>query len=441
MTSLSFVDFRRWFCWPAVVAGALLSLLTVDAFAEKRVALVIGNSAYKNVVKLANPTNDAASVAALLKSSGFDVVEAKDNLTNRDMRRAVRDFTEVTRDADIAVVYYAGHGIEVGGTNYLIPIDAVLERDIDVIDEALPLDRLVNAIESARNLRLVILDACRDNPFSKTIKRTIASRSIGRGLAEVDPSVGNTLIAFAAKAGSTASDGSASHSPFTAALLEISRHPASTSASRLAASAMKFMPKPAGRNRLSTARSVAATSRWCRPSRSLGRIHLSMPSFVTISSRATSTRLRRGSFMAAHPKSGFYYNLAKAARDKAAATALQVRNALDARRKAAEEAKTRAANEAKQKFEAEAKAQAEAESKLVAEAKLKAEAEARRHTEAKARAEAELKLKAEAEIRHKAEIEKKTRAEAEARRIAELKEASKNSYRGRSTRQTGRTAG
>ena len=124
------------------------------------------------------------------------------------------------RDADVAIVYYAGHGIEIDGTNYLIPTDATLERDIDAYDEAISLDRLLAVIEPARKLRLIILDACRDNPFSKSMKRTVASRAIGRGLAKVDPGSPNTLVAFAAKAGSTASDGDGKNSPFTAALVK-----------------------------------------------------------------------------------------------------------------------------------------------------------------------------------------------------------------------------
>ncbi len=107
----------------------------------------------------------------------------------------------------MAVIYYAGHGIELDGTNYLIPVDATLETDTDVLDETLSLDRVLFAVEPAKQLRLVILDACRDNPFAKTMKRTVGSRAIGRGLAKVEPSSPNTMIAFAAKAGSTASDG------------------------------------------------------------------------------------------------------------------------------------------------------------------------------------------------------------------------------------------
>jgi uncharacterized caspase-like protein len=191
-----------------------------SAFAEKRVALVIGNSAYQKVAKLPNPANDAAAVATMLKAAGFDSVESKLNIPANELRKTLRDFAAKIRDADIAVVYYAGHGIELDGTNYLIPVDATLETDGDVLDETIPLDRVLFAVEPAKQLRLIILDACRDNPFAKTMKRTIASRAIGRGLAKIEPASPNTMIAFAAKAGSTASDGDSKNSPFAAALVE-----------------------------------------------------------------------------------------------------------------------------------------------------------------------------------------------------------------------------
>src|SRR3954463_9639261 len=205
----------RW----ALAAAALL-LVSEPALAEKRVALVLGNSAYQNVAPLANPANDAAKIAATLKDAGFDVVDSRHDLPAAETRRALRDFADRARDADIAAVYYAGHGIEVDGANYLIPVDAKLERDTDVYDEALSLERVLVAIEPAKKLRLVILDACRDNPFARSMKRTIASRAVGRGLAKVEPTSPNTLIAFASKAGSTASDGDSKNSPFAAALVE-----------------------------------------------------------------------------------------------------------------------------------------------------------------------------------------------------------------------------
>jgi uncharacterized caspase-like protein len=191
-----------------------------SAFAEKRVALIIGNSAYKNVPKLTNPVNDASLVAEMFKNAGFDAVTTKLNLNVSEMRKTLREFGASTRDADMAVIYYAGHGIELDGNNYLIPTDATLETDADVLDETLPLDRVLFAVEPARRLRLIILDACRDNPFAKTMKRTIAARAVGRGLAKVEPTSPNTLIAFAAKAGSTAFDGDDKGSPFAMALVK-----------------------------------------------------------------------------------------------------------------------------------------------------------------------------------------------------------------------------
>jgi uncharacterized caspase-like protein len=202
----------------SLFAAAVLLVLSQPAFADKRVALVIGNSAYQNAPLLPNPVNDSATMELTFRQAGFDVVEARHDLTALETRRALRDFADKASDADIAVIYYAGHGIEVDGANYLIPVDARLERDNDVYDEAFSLDRVLVAVEPAKKLRLVILDACRDNPFAKTMKRTIASRAIGRGLAKVEPNGPNTLIAYSAKAGSTAADGDGKNSPFTLAL-------------------------------------------------------------------------------------------------------------------------------------------------------------------------------------------------------------------------------
>jgi len=211
-----FVNLRRiLFLLPV-----LLLFFCQPAWAGNRVALVIGNSAYKNAAPLSNPVNDAAIVEATLKNAGFDVVQTRRDLQAIEMRRTLRDFADQARDADVAVIYYAGHGMEIEGTNYLIPVDATLERDTDVYDEAFSLDRVMLAIEPARQLRLVILDACRNNPFSEKMKRTVGSRSISRGLARIEPATANTLVAFAAKAGSTASDGNSKNSPYAAALVK-----------------------------------------------------------------------------------------------------------------------------------------------------------------------------------------------------------------------------
>lgn len=203
-----------------VVAVWASWVFCTPAMAQKRVALVIGNSVYENAAPLANPANDANAMTAMLKQAGFDIVESRRNLKVAEMRRAFRDFVDKSRDADVAVVYYAGHGIEIDGINYIVPVDAALERDLDAYDEAFPLERILATIEPAKQLRLVILDACRDNPLAKTMKRVTASRAIGRGLAKIEPSSPNTLVAFASKAGSTALDGDNNNSPFTTALVK-----------------------------------------------------------------------------------------------------------------------------------------------------------------------------------------------------------------------------
>jgi len=208
---------RGLFSCGVLLAAALL--VSEPAFAEKRVALILGNSIYQNVPPLSNPINDGAVMAATFKNAGYDVVSRFD-LSALDTRRVLRDFADRARDADIAVVYYAGHGMEVDGTNYLIPVDAKLERDTDIYDEAFSLDRILVAVEPAKQLRLVILDACRDNPFARNMKHSLASRSIGRGLAKIEPASPNTLIAYSAKAGSTAQDGDGKNSPFTTALAQ-----------------------------------------------------------------------------------------------------------------------------------------------------------------------------------------------------------------------------
>ncbi|PSO33831.1 caspase family protein [Bradyrhizobium sp. MOS002] len=201
------------------LAVALMLAAASTALADKRVALVLGVSNYQSVARLANPDNDAAAISDVFKRMGFDIVELRRDLGVIEMRRAVRDFAAVAADSDMAVVYYAGHGIEVNGANFLIPADARLQSDFDVEDEAVPLDRILQAINPAKRLRLVILDACRDNPFAERMTRSVATRSMGRGLAKIEPATADTLIAFAAKAGAVAGDGDGAHSPFATALL------------------------------------------------------------------------------------------------------------------------------------------------------------------------------------------------------------------------------
>src|SRR5246127_684468 len=183
------------------------------AAAERRVALVVGISAYTNAPTLPNTNNDSKAIAALFKSIGFEVVISRSDLGVFDFKRAVRDFLGTAEGADIAVVYYAGHGIEISGTNYLIPVDARLSRDYDVDDEAIALDRIIWALQPVRRLRLILLDACRDNPFAAKLRS--AGRTPARGgLAKLDEVGADTLVAYAAKAGSISYDGDNVNSPF-----------------------------------------------------------------------------------------------------------------------------------------------------------------------------------------------------------------------------------
>jgi len=204
-----------------LIALAAVLLCGSAAEAERRVAFVIGNSAYKNATSLPNTINDSNAIAALFRSVGFEVVTSRTDLGVLDFKRAVRDFLITAETADIAVVYYAGHGIEVAGTNYLIPVDAKLARDYDVEDEAVALDRIVWALQSVKRLRLILLDACRDNPFAAKLQRSVGVRAAAKsGLAKIDDVSADTMVAYAAKAGSVSYDGDGANSPFATALLK-----------------------------------------------------------------------------------------------------------------------------------------------------------------------------------------------------------------------------
>ena len=184
---------------------------------ENRIALVIGNSAYANVGKLPNAKNDAEKIAATLKRLGFSQVTLALDLTRDKLNEALKAFAAQATRADWAMVYYAGHGMEFGGVNYLVPTDAKLASDRDISFEAVALDQVLFTVEGAKKLRLVVLDACRDNPFVKTMSHTSATRSVGRGLGQVEPE-GATLVVYAAKHGQTALDGTGANSPFVSAL-------------------------------------------------------------------------------------------------------------------------------------------------------------------------------------------------------------------------------
>ena len=199
----------------------LSSLLVGSAFAEKRIALVIGNSAYENVSPLANPKNDADLMVTTLQEAGFEVVSATD-VNYRDMRKAVKTFGQKLRasgEDTVGLFYYAGHGVQANGTNYLIPLETEIESQSDLDLEALDAGDILGQMEDAGNrLNLVILDACRNNPFKSSM------RSSGRGLARMSAARGS-LIAFATAPGQVAADGIGRNSPYTIALVEAIKQP------------------------------------------------------------------------------------------------------------------------------------------------------------------------------------------------------------------------
>lgn len=199
-----------------IIAAALLMAVPAHA-AGDRVALVIGNSAYDHVSQLPNPSNDAQDMAAALERVGFEVDVALD-LGYEDLRRKLLSFAATARGAEYALVFYAGHGIEVDNQNYLVPVDAELATDIAAQFEAVPLDMVLQSVSGATKLSMVLLDACRNNPFTASMERTSATRSIGRGLSPVEPGSG-TLVGYAAEGGSVASDGDGRNSPYTEGLL------------------------------------------------------------------------------------------------------------------------------------------------------------------------------------------------------------------------------
>jgi len=209
----------------AVIVGFLGLFLSSASMgpagaAMSRVALVIGNSHYDRASTLPNPVNDAKEIARTLEKIGFDKVILTTDLKLDETRSALKQFSEIADGADIAFLYYAGHGIEVSGVNYLVPTDATLRSDRAVEFELISLDLVMHSLEGARALKIVLLDACRDNPFVQQMAMNGGrTRSLGRGLGRVDRTPPNTVVVYAAAAGATAEDGRGDHSPFASALI------------------------------------------------------------------------------------------------------------------------------------------------------------------------------------------------------------------------------
>ncbi|HMR31403.1 MAG TPA: SUMF1/EgtB/PvdO family nonheme iron enzyme [Geminicoccaceae bacterium] len=212
--------------WIALLAVALGLLVSVPGFAaERRIALVIGNSAYRSTDPLANPRSDAEAIGRTLAQAGFEVTLLTD-LDQRGLQIAMRDFGLKAESSDVALVYYAGHGIQFDGENYLVPTDARLLRERDLLYEALPLSAVLSEVAQSRKLGLVFLDACRDNPLAERLARNTDGRHrVGAGLARVDDVPTDTLVAFATASSAVAFDGTGEHSPYTTALLSYLAEP------------------------------------------------------------------------------------------------------------------------------------------------------------------------------------------------------------------------
>jgi hypothetical protein len=213
---------RRAFYRAASLGLILLALvLPSPATAQgKRVALVIGNAAYKETAVLTNTRNDATDIAAALRRLNFEVLDGID-LDKRAMERLIRQFDQALAGADLAVFFYAGHGIQVSGQNHLVPVDARLAAEGDLDFETLSLNLVLRRMEREAKTSLVLLDACRDNPLARNLARSMGTRNtaVGQGLAEVKTAVG-TLISFSTQPGNVALDGDGRNSPYTSSLLK-----------------------------------------------------------------------------------------------------------------------------------------------------------------------------------------------------------------------------
>jgi len=207
-----------------IVAAFFVSLGLVfplaPAVAEHRVALVIGNGTYESAVELSNTKNDATDIAAVLKALGFDVSEGID-LTKAAMDDKIREFADTLSGADAAVFYYAGHALQVGGVNYLVPVDARLKTSASLDWEMVRLDLVQRTMERETKSNILFLDACRDNPLARNLARAMGTRSgqIGRGLAAAESGFG-TLISYSTQPGNVALDGTGRNSPYASALVK-----------------------------------------------------------------------------------------------------------------------------------------------------------------------------------------------------------------------------
>jgi hypothetical protein len=390
---------------------------SVDAWAERRVALVVGNSNYKSVPILPNPHNDAEDVSAVLKTLGFEVKTTVD-ASKRDMDLALADFARRATDADAALFFYAGHAMQFQGRNYLMPTDAELEDEISVRYQMVGVQDVTAALDRANGVKIMILDACRNNPLADRLQQAIAglSRSVAttRGLARIDKAQG-MVVAYATQADEVAQDGQGRNSPFTSALLRRLQEPGLEIEMMFRRVAADVNAQTGGRQRPETTISL------------LSEYYLNQSDRIVFERMDKDDRTALRDFIAKYPSSPLVNNalhqldtLERIARERE-----------EERRKADEEARRKVAEAADAKRKADEAAAAEAKRKAdeAAEAKRRADeaeanrkaagaAEARRKADEAAAAEAKRKAD-EAEARRKAD----EAAAAEAKRKADEAEA------------------
>jgi hypothetical protein len=206
-----FVRALIWFIWFAFSASVLAT--------ESRTALVIGNRAYEHARQLVNPGNDAAAISLKLRTLGFSVIERHD-ISLKEMRVALREFVRSIPREGVAFVYYAGHGVQIRGSNYLVPVDANMAEEFEVPDETMSMDTVMRAMELAGgSLNIIVLDCCRDDPYSRSWRGS-RSTSGGAGLVMPADNPRGMFVAYATSPGKVADDGNGKHSPYAAALLE-----------------------------------------------------------------------------------------------------------------------------------------------------------------------------------------------------------------------------
>jgi uncharacterized caspase-like protein len=203
------------------LVASCLAFWVLPALAqETRIALVIGNSAYQHTPPLTNPANDANDMTEELEKLGFTVI-GKQDLDKSEMDRSIRDFAAALSGAKVGLLFYAGHGMQIGGQNYLVPIDAKLSTASAVDFEMVRLDLVQRTMESETKTNIIIMDACRDNPLARNLARALGTRStqIGRGLSAQESGEG-TLISFSTQPGNVALDGDGRNSPFAEAFIK-----------------------------------------------------------------------------------------------------------------------------------------------------------------------------------------------------------------------------